>query len=67
MTPDEFITLRLKLGLNQREMGEKLGIRRSAVAKIEAGRNLMSKPVELLAKKLVEELEQANSALFPSA
>ena len=40
--------LRLKLKLTQEKMGEKLGISRDAVSKLESGKNTMSKPVKIL-------------------
>ncbi len=49
MEASELRGLRLKLGLTQHQMGERLGITRGAVTKLEAGKNPMSKPVEKLA------------------
>lgn len=45
--------LREKLKLTQAEMGEKLGISASAVWKLEAGENTMSKPVSIICGELV--------------
>ncbi len=44
--------LRVNLHLTQREMAERLGISRTAIAKIEAGENNMSKPVAILCQQL---------------
>lgn len=44
--------LRATLGLNQTEMGKRLGISRTTVAKLEADVNRMSKPVAILAEQL---------------
>lgn len=52
MNPIELRTLRLRLNLTQAELAQRLFISRDAVAKLEAGRNRMSKPVEELARLL---------------
>ncbi len=52
MNAKELKSLRDRLGLNQTDMGLKLGISRTAIAKLEAGINNMSKPVEMLAEQL---------------
>lgn len=52
----ELRELRLKLGLSRREMAQRLFISRDAVAKLEAGKNRMSKPVEELARRLNDSL-----------
>lgn len=52
MTKDELRALRLKLDLTQTEMAEKLGITLSALYKLEAGKNKMSKPVAMLCQQL---------------
>ena len=52
MTGEELRALRLRLGLSQRAMGERLGISHSAVVKLESGKNNMSKPVAMLAERL---------------
>jgi transcriptional regulator with XRE-family HTH domain len=52
MTGQELSDLRHKLGLTQKQMGEKLGITLSAVFKLESGENNMSKPVSILCQQL---------------
>lgn len=52
MDNEELRALRLRLGLTQSQMAEKLGITLSAVFKLESGENNMSKPVAMLAEKL---------------
>lgn len=52
MNAEQLKALRLTLGLTQAQMGEKLGITRDGVAKLESGENNMSRPVELLALQL---------------
>lgn len=47
--------LRLKLNLSQQAMGDKIGITRQAVAKIESGENNMRRSVAMLAEQLVNE------------
>lgn len=54
MTPTELKDLRARLGLTQAGLAEHLRISRDAVAKLESGKNHMSKPVEELARRLAE-------------
>lgn len=56
MTKDELKALRLRLGLTQSAMAEKLGVTLSAIWKLESGENNMSKPVAMLAQQLQAEL-----------
>lgn len=60
MNKDELKSLRLKLGLTQSQMAEKLGITLSAVFKLESGKNNMSKPVAMLAEQLINTTEARN-------
>lgn len=53
MDNKELRALRLRLGLTQKAMAEKLGITLSAVFKLESGENNMSKPVAMLCQQLV--------------
>ena len=61
MNGQELKALRIRLrmpykqniGATQKYMGDLLGITASAVAHIESGKNIMSKPVELLAEQLI--------------
>lgn len=53
MDAHELKALRKKLELTQTQLAEKLGISRTAVAKLESGENNMSKPVAMLVEKLV--------------
>lgn len=48
MTGNELKALRAKLGLTQTEMANRLGVTRDAIARIEGGRNNMSKTLHLL-------------------
>ena len=52
MTAAELRALRDRLGITQAELAGRLFISRDAVAKIEAGVNRMSKPVEELARQI---------------
>ncbi len=54
--------LRTRLGLNQTDIGKRLGISRTAVAKLEAGVNRMSKPVAILAEQLAKETNPQSKA-----
>lgn len=54
MTPTELKALRAELGLTQAELAAHLRISRDAVAKLENGKNKMSKPVAELARQLAE-------------
>lgn len=63
MNADELKALRLQLKLTQAELAGKLYISRDAVAKLESGKNNMSKPVEALAIQLHNSL--ANQGRHP--
>jgi transcriptional regulator with XRE-family HTH domain len=52
MDKDELKALRLKLRLTQKQMGERLGVSRSAIAKYEGGEINISKPVSMLCQQL---------------
>ncbi len=54
MTNEELKVLRLKLGLTQTQLAEKLGVTLSAIFKLESGENNMSKPVAMLASILAQ-------------
>ena len=54
MTAADLRALRDRLGITQAELAGRLFISRDAVAKLEAGKNRMSKPVEELARQLSE-------------
>jgi DNA-binding transcriptional regulator YiaG len=56
MKAQEIKELRARLELSQTAFGEKLGITRDAVAKLESGENNMSRPVEILATQLLKTL-----------
>lgn len=58
MTGTELKNLRLRLSYTQTQMAQALGISRTAVAKLEAGINTMSKPVAMLAAQLVEKVKE---------
>lgn len=58
MNKDELKSLRIKLGLTQEQMADKLGVTRDAIAKYEAGMNI-SKPVMMLAEQLQANLPAA--------
>lgn len=60
MNNQELKSLRLLLGLTQKQMGDKLGISHSAIVKLETGENNMSKPVAMLATNLRENLQASN-------
>lgn len=47
-----FANARLHAGLSQGEVGDKLGVGRAAIAHIEAGRNVPSVPLALMAAGL---------------
>lgn len=53
MDKEELKALRVKLGLTQKEFGDKLGLKRSAIAKLESGKNGLRGST----LKLVEQLE----------
>lgn len=48
MNGNELKALRAKLGLTQTELAQRLGVTRDAIARIEGGRNNMSKTLHLL-------------------
>lgn len=52
MDNTELRKLRLSLTLTQEQMAEKIGISHSAIVKLEAGKNKMSKPVAMLCQQL---------------
>ena len=56
MNGQELKALREHLGLSQSELAKRLFISRDAVAKLEAGKNRMSKPVEELGRQLKNSL-----------
>ncbi len=54
MNNKELRALRLKLGLTQAQMGQKLGILQQQVLKLETGKCKISGPVSILAEQLLK-------------
>ena len=58
MTSSEFISAQSKLGLNNYQIAEKLGVSVSLVEKIRQGATPVRKPLEMLINHILQEQNQ---------